>query len=59
MSRKKVHDLVGLAVQNVSATKVTQDLDLEVGTCNMNDGDKIGTSDIGTFVQSVRGERYS
>ena len=46
-------------MQNVSATKVTQDLDLEVETCNMNDGDKIGTSAIGTFVQSVRGERYS
>ena len=51
LTSRELEDLVGLAVQDAAATKVARDLDLEVETCDMHDGDKIGTSAIGSLVR--------
>ena len=49
LTYRELEDLVGLAVQDTAATKVDRDLDLEVESCGMHDGDKIGVSDVGSL----------
>ena len=51
LTSRELEDLAGLAVQDTVATKVARDLDLEVETCDMHDGDKIGASAIGLLVR--------
>ena len=47
LTSRELEELVGLYVQYAAATKVARDLDLEIETCDMYDGDKIVSSFIG------------
>ena len=46
--------IAGCAVQDASAKSVARAWDLEVETCDMHDGDKVGASAIGRLVRKDR-----